>query len=60
MNDGSDLLALNLAWMGWELARWQEVIDWTISAAGALTLLAINVMRLRRAIRQRRDVDKPS
>ncbi len=57
MNDGSDLVALNLAWMGWELARWQDVVDWGISAAGALTLLAINVLRLRRALRQHRDVD---
>jgi hypothetical protein len=57
MNDGSDLVALNLAWMGWELARWQDVVDWGISAAGALTLLAINVLRLRRALRQHRDVN---
>jgi len=57
MNDASDLVALNLAWLGWEVARWQDVVDWGISAAGALTLLAINVMRLRRAWRQRNSVD---
>jgi len=57
MNDASDLLALNLAWLGWELARWQEVVDWGISAAGALTLLAINIMRLRYYVRKQRNVD---
>lgn len=57
MNDASDLLALNLAWLGWELARWQEVVDWGISAAGAFTLLCINIMRLRYYVRKHRDVD---
>jgi len=59
MDDGYNLLALNLAWAGWELARWQDVVDWGISAAGALTLLALNVLRLRKALRQHRDVEKP-
>jgi hypothetical protein len=57
MNDGADILALNIAWIGWEMARWQEVIDWTLSLAGAITLLAINIVRLRKMLRQRRDVD---
>jgi hypothetical protein len=57
MNDGADILALNIAWIGWEMARWQEVIDWTLSLAGAVTLLAINIVRLRKMLRQRRDVD---
>lgn len=57
MNDGGDLIALNLVWVGWEMAKWQEVIDWTLSLAGACTLLAINVVRLRKMLRQRRDVD---
>lgn len=57
MNDGYDLLALNLAWFGWELARWQEVIDWGISAVGALTLVALNIIRLRKALHQHRNVD---
>jgi hypothetical protein len=43
--------------LGWEMARWQEVIDWTLSLAGACTLLAINIVRLRKMLRQRRDVD---
>lgn len=59
MNDTADLLALNLAWLGWEVARWQEVVDWGISAMGAITLLAINVLRLRRTWIQRRNVNKP-
>jgi len=57
MNDGADILALNLVWVGWEMAKWQEVIDWSLSIAGACTLLAINVIRLRKMLRQRRDVD---
>lgn len=57
MNDGGDIIALNLVWLGWEMARWQEVIDWTLSLAGACTLLAINVVRLRKMLHQRRDVD---
>lgn len=57
MNDYANLLALNLAWVGWELARWQEVVDWGLSAAGAMTLLAINVLRLRKVLRQQRDVN---
>ena len=57
MNDGADIVALNVAWLGWELARWQEVIDWTLSLAGASTLLAINVVRLTKMLRQRRNVD---
>ena len=57
MNDGGDLIALNLVWVGWEMAKWQEVIDWGVSIAGACTLLAINIVRLRKMLRQRRDVD---
>lgn len=57
MNDGSDLLLLNLAWLGWEVARWQEVIDWGISALGALTLVILNIVRLRKAWYEHRNVD---
>lgn len=59
MKDGYELLTLNLAWVGWEMARWQEVIDWGISAAGALTLVALNVLRLRRALSKQSKVDNP-
>jgi hypothetical protein len=57
MKDAGDLLALNLAWLGWELARWQDVVDWTLSALGASTLLILNLLRLRRALLQQRKVD---
>ena len=57
MNDSTDLIALNLAWFRWEIARWQDVIDWTLSAAGAVTLLAINIIRLRKLWIQQRNVD---
>jgi len=59
MNDAKDLLALNCAWLGWELARWQDVIDWGLSALGALTLVILNVMRLRKVLNEQRKVDKP-
>jgi hypothetical protein len=51
-------MALNLAWLGWEITRWQDVIDWSISAAGALSLVALNVIRLRKVLREQRNVDK--
>jgi len=57
MNDGANLMMLNLVWLGWEITRWQDVVDWTLSAAGACTLLAINIVRLRKMLRQRRDVN---
>ena len=57
MNDGTDIFALNLAWLGWEITRWQDVVDWSLSAAGACTLLIINIVRLRKMLRQRKDVD---
>lgn len=57
MNTGEDLLALNLAWIGWEVARWQDVVDWSISCMGALTLLALNLLRLKRALNQQRKVE---
>lgn len=57
MNDGYDVLALNLAWLGWELARWQEVVDWGLSAMGALTLVILNLIRLRKALRKQVEVD---
>ena len=58
MNDGYDLLALNLAWLGWELARWQDAVDWTLSALGAVSLVALNLVRLRKALNQQAKVDK--
>ena len=57
MNDGAAIMALNLAWLGWEMARGQAGIEWGLSLAGAWTLLAINIVRLRKMLRQRRDVD---
>jgi len=57
MDDGWNLMALNLAWLGWEITRWQDVIDWSISAAGALSLVALNVIRLRKVLREQRNVD---
>ena len=57
MNDGADIFALNLAWLGWEITRWQDVVDWSLGAAGACTLLAINILRLKRMLRERRSVN---
>lgn len=44
--------------IGWELARWQEVIDWVVGIAGAITLLAYNVIRLRRMLVNKDKVEK--
>ena len=57
MNDGYDLLALNLAWLGWEVARWQDAVDWTLSALGAASLVALNLIRLRKALNKQAKVD---
>ena len=32
----------------WKWHEWQDVIDWTLSAAGALSLVALNVIRCAR------------
>jgi len=59
MNGVRDIIALNAAWIMLEVAKWTDVIESSLSILGAVTLLAINVMRLRRAWNQHRKVDNP-
>lgn len=58
MNSLRDIIALNVAWIALELAKWTDVIESGLSILGAVTLLAINMMRLRRMYNQHRKVDK--
>lgn len=57
MKDLSELFALNVAWLTWQVATWQDAIDWMLSVAGAVTLIWLNVAKLRSQY-QRRDVKK--
>lgn len=56
MKDWTDLIALNVAWLTWQLASWQDVVDWALSVVGAVTLIWLNVVKLRRQY-ERRDVN---
>lgn len=59
MNRWGDLVALNVAWVTLEVAKYTELVQGMLSIAGAVTLLAINVLRLRKLWNQQRSVDKP-
>jgi hypothetical protein len=56
MKDWTDLIALNVAWLTWQLASWTDVVDWALSVVGAVTLIWLNVLKLRRQY-ERRDVN---
>lgn len=58
MDQWRDLVALNAAWVTLEVAKITDVIEGALSIVGAGTLLAINVMRLRREWRKQPPVDK--
>ena len=47
MTDNLDTITPTLAFFAWEFARYQELIDWAIGVAGAITLILMNVARLR-------------
>jgi hypothetical protein len=53
-----DHIFATLLFIGWELARWQEVIDWAVGIAGALTLLVYNVIRLHKMLVNKDEVEK--
>lgn len=59
MNRWADLAALNVAWVTFEVAKYTELIQGALSVAGAITLLAINVLRLRKLWNEHSRVDKP-
>jgi len=48
-----------VAWVTLEVAKWTEVVEGALSILGAVTLLCINLLRLRRAWNQHRKVDNP-
>ena len=55
MTTGAGTTGATLAWVVWEWARWQEFISWGVGITGALVVLAVNVLRLIKEIKQRRD-----
>ena len=57
MSDASDLLTMNLAWIGWELVKAQGFVDWTLGAVGSVVLIAINCVKLWRLLNSRAIVD---
>lgn len=58
-DDAANIYAI-LAFGAWELARWQEVVDWAVGLLGACTLIAMNVVRIRKALMNKQPVDKSS
>lgn len=57
MQDSYDYIYATFAFTAWELARWQDVVDWAVGVAGAMSLIVLNVVRIRKAINKGR-VDK--
>lgn len=58
MSGEHDHIYLTFAYAVWEFARWQEVIDWAVGIAGAVSLIVYNVIRIRKTLMHMRDVDK--
>ena len=50
MQESHDYILATFAFIGWELARYQEVVDWAIGVAGAISLIVLNVVRIRKAL----------
>ena len=50
LDDSHDYIVATFAFIGWELARYQEVVDWAIGVAGAISLIVLNVVRIRKAM----------
>lgn len=57
MNGWRDIMALNAAWVTFEVAKLTELVEGALSIIGAVTLLVINLMRLRREWRKQPPVD---
>ena len=47
----TDLFFLNGAFIGMEVIKHQELINWGLTAAGSATLIAINLLKLWRMVR---------
>ena len=58
MRDNYDHIIATFAFTAWELARWQELIDWAIGVIGAVSLIILNVVRIKRALMNKGEVDK--
>lgn len=58
MSSEHDHIILAAAFTLWELARWQELIDWAVGIAGAITLIIYNMIRIRKTLLNMRKVDK--
>lgn len=50
MHESHDYILATFAFIGWELARYQEVVDWAIGVCGAISLIVLNVVRIRKAL----------
>ena len=50
MHESHDYIIATFAFIGWELARYQEVVDWAIGVIGAISLIVLNVVRIRKAM----------
>lgn len=50
MHESHDYILATFAFVGWELARYQEVVDWAIGVIGAISLIVLNVVRIRKAM----------
>lgn len=53
-----DYIFATVAYICWELARWQDLIDWAVGIAGAITLIAYNIIRINKVLANKDDVDK--
>jgi hypothetical protein len=58
MSGEHDYIYATVLFFAWELVRWQEVIDWAVGIAGAVSLIVLNVIRIHKTIVNNRDVDK--
>lgn len=58
MNTEHDHIWLAIVFTAWEFARWQELIDWAVGLAGAITLVVYNLIRIRKTLMNMKEVDK--
>ena len=58
MSEQYDYIYLTAAYCGWTIATWQDYIDWGLGVLGALTLIALNIIRIHKTITNKRDVNK--
>jgi hypothetical protein len=59
VTDIRDLAFLNAAFIGFEVAKWAEIVEGALTLLGAATLLILNLFRLWRMWNEHRKVDNP-